>query len=261
MTLKFSLPGIIVGLVLLTFSCNTLTESPAPKATVSSVGVADEGISNREYASRLQQDGWPVEKLNTAATARYLSDTEKNMVLAHNLIRYNPSKFAELYVSEYISYYQDKHFHYPGRNEIILTHEGVKPARELYRELLRAKPLPLFYPSEKLSRAAKSHANYQSRTGQMGHEGQGGMRARIEREGKWETLIGENLAYGSWSGHDAVIGLMIDDGVPGRGHRVNILTPEFRVVGLGQAPHPEFPGGVYVIKYAGGFEDVKLSND
>jgi uncharacterized protein YkwD len=84
------------------------------------------------------------------------------------------------------------------------------------------------------------------------------MRARIERQGKWEKLIGENIAYGNWSAHDAILGLMIDDGVPGRGHRINIMTGEFRVLGVATPFTPQFEGGVYVIKYAGGFEDVNL---
>jgi hypothetical protein len=250
----FALMAIIsIALV----SCNLLAPT-TPKSTVSATMTADPGLSNREYASRLQKDGWPVERLNTAATANYLTDNEKNMILAHNLIRHDPVKYADLYVAEYFNYFQGREFHYPGSDVIMLTNEGIRPVRELYNELKKAKPLPLMYPSRKLTRAAVSHAEYQSRNGQMGHEGQGGMRARIEREGKWEKLIGENIAYGNWSAHDAILGLMIDDGVPGRGHRVNIMTGEFRVLGVAHRSHPSFEGGVYVIKYAGGFDDVNL---
>jgi uncharacterized protein YkwD len=249
-------------LIVLTFtwvfsSCNLFLAAPSTE-TKSSGLTADPGLSNREYAQRLQKDGWPIEILNTASNANYLSDVEKNMVLAHNLIRHNPVKYAELYVAEYMTYFKGNEFHYPGVNVIMLTQEGISPVRELYRELKKAKPLPLMYPSRKLSKAAESHASYQSRNGQLGHDGQGGMRARIEKQGKWEIMIGENIAYGNWSAHDAIIGLMIDDGVPDRGHRINILKENFRVVGVAHRSHPKFEGGVYVINYAGGFEDVKL---
>lgn len=245
-------------LLLLLASCSLFQTQKTPEKTSSSTRAADPGISNREYAQRLLLDGWPVELLNTASDANYLSDLEKNMILAHNLIRFDPPKYAQLYVAEYKEYFKGLEFHYPGSEVIILTREGVRPVRELYNELRKAKPLPLIVPSEKLSRAARSHARYQSRTGELGHDGQGGMRARIEREGTWQRLIGENIAYGSSSSHDAILGLMIDDGVPNRGHRINILTEAFRVAGVAHAPHPTFEGGVFVIKYAGGFEDVSL---
>ncbi len=239
-------------------ACNLLQPTTVPETGVSTSSAADPGLSNREYANRLRNDGWPVEILNTAAQANYLKDVEKNMVLAHNLIRYDPEKYADLYVSEYMTYFQGREFHYPGSDVIILTSEGLRAVRELHRELKKAEPLPLMFPSKKLSRAAASHAEYQSRNGEMGHSGQGGMRARIEREGKWQKVIGENIAYGNWSAHDAIIGLMIDDNVPDRGHRINILSEAFRVMGVAHRTHPEFEGGVYVIKYAGGFEDVEI---
>ncbi len=238
-------------------SCGLLTGFPVNTESASEVRAGDSAQTNMQYVERLNQDGWPAEKLNTAKNADYLTDIEKNMVLAHNLIRYNPERYADLYVTEYIEYYQGREFHYPGHDVIMMTREGVSPARELYRELSRTEPLPLLYPSEKLSAAARSHAEYQGQTGETGHDGQGGMLARIEREGEWENTIGENIAYGNWSAHDAIMGLMIDDGVPDRGHRINILEEDFRVIGVAHDFHPQFEGGVYVINYAGGFEDVK----
>ncbi len=222
------------------------------------VRAGDSGLTNQEYAERLKQDGWPAEKLNTAAGANYLSDTEKNVVLVHNLIRHDPVKYADLYVAEHKKFYSGKELRHPGVEYIILTHEGVLPAEELYSELQSTEPLPLFYVSEKLSAAASSHAEYQSRTGETGHGGQGGLQARIEREGEWKYTIGENITYGRWSGHSAVLGLMVDDGVPGRGHRINILNEDFRVLGVASESHPVYQGDVYVIKYAGDFEDVEI---
>jgi len=233
-------------------SVNKITESAGK------VRVGDSALTNLEYAAMIKQDGWPVEKLNTAADANYLSDTEKNVVLAHNLIRHDPVKYADLYVAEYKKFYSGKELRHPGVEYVILTNEGVLPAKELYSELQSTEPLPLFYVSEKLSAAAKNHAVHQSRTGEIGHGGQGGLQARIEREGEWKYTIGENITYGRWSGHSAVLGLMVDDGVPGRGHRINILNEDFRVLGVASESHPVYQGDVYVIKYAGDFEDVEI---
>jgi hypothetical protein len=212
-------------------------------------------LSNSAYAGLLREAGWPVDILNTAAEAAWLSDEEKNLVLAMNLIRHDPGRYAEMFVAPAISYYHGREYRFPGREEILMTREGVAPARELYRELKATPSLPLFHPSKGMSRAAASHAGAQSRSGQIGHAGQGGMRARIEREGQWMGLIAENIAYNSPSAHEAVIGLMIDDGVPDRGHRVNMLNENLQVVGVAWNTHPRFNGGVYVIKYAEEFRD------
>jgi hypothetical protein len=212
-------------------------------------------LSNTAYSGLLREAGWPVEILNTAAEATYLSDEEKNLVLAMNLIRHDPGKYADMFVAPAISYYRGMEYRFPAREEILMTREGVLPARELYRELKASLSLPLFYPSEGMSRAAASHAGEQSRSGRIGHAGQGGMRARIEREGRWSGVIAENIAYNSPSAHEAILGLMIDDGVPDRGHRVNMLKENLKMVGVAWATHPRFTGGVYVVKYAEEFWD------
>lgn len=212
-------------------------------------------LSNKDYAAKLQEHGWPVNQLNTAAGAEYLSDEEKNMILAMNLIRHDPIKYAGLYVQQFISFYRENTLHIPQLGYVIMTQEGARPARELLSVLRNTEPLPIFHPSEGLSRAAKSHARHQSRTGQTGHGGQGGTRARAEREGNWLSQLAENIAYGNPSAHYAILALMVDDGVPDRDHRINMLKPEFKVVGTSWDTHRRYQGGVYVIKYAAGFID------
>lgn len=217
----------------------------------STAGVADPGLTNEEYVLRLLADGWPVDTLNTAAFADYLDDDEKNIILAHNLVRYDPAKFARLYVAEYIGYFRDKEFHYPGVETIMLTREGAAPAEELYAELLRTRPVNLLYPAEGLSRAAASHLDYISQRGIRGHGGQGGLRSRIERKGNWMERIAENIAYGSFSAHDAVMYMLIDDQVVNRSHRKIILQPGLYKIGVAKGMHPAYPTGYsYVMNYA-----------
>ncbi len=221
----------------------------------------DPRLSNEEYASRIAADGWPVGQLNTAANASYLDEDEKNIILAHNLVRYNPEKFAMLYVAEFINYFRGNEFHYPEFGTILLTREGVTPANELYFELLKTEPMGILHPSEGLSQAAKLHATYLRRRGIRGHGGQGGIRARIERFGRWDGQIGENITYGNFSAHDAVIYLLIDDDVFDRSHRYNIMNPGFNYVGVAKDRHPGFPvGDMYVINYAYYFREHEISS-
>lgn len=47
-------------------------------------------------------------------------------------------------------------------------------------------------------------------------------------------------------------GLVVDDGVPNRGHRHNIFNPSYKIVGIGAYYHSEYRICV-VLDYAGGF--------
>ena len=242
---------VFILLIFLFFSCRTYLFPRADLTTISTSRVADPGLSHEEYVLRLLADGWPVDSLNTAASADYLDDDEKSIILAHNLVRSNPRKYARLYVAEYITYFQGKEFHYPGLPTIMLTREGAAPAEELFRDLMRSRPLNLLYPSRGLSKAAKSHVQYLCDLGIRGHGGQGGLRARIERHGEWDVRIAENIAYGNFSPHDAVLYLLIDDQVFDRSHRKILLNPGFQYVGVAKDRHPAYPTGyTYVMNYA-----------
>ena len=46
--------------------------------------------------------------------------------------------------------------------------------------------------------------------------------------GMAKTSSGENISYGSPDGEDVVESLFIDDGIPSRGHRDNLMDPNFR---------------------------------
>ncbi len=107
-------------------------------------------------------------------------------------------------------------------------------------------------PSPALTRAAADHARDQSQSGATGHRGSDGtsVAERVARYGSWQTCIGEVIAYGFGTGAEVVSQLLIDDGVASRGHRTNLLRPQFRHVGIAAAPHPNLRH-VVVIALAG----------
>ncbi len=250
--------SVIVFVMLMSTSCRSIFSLYVDTSDKSAQAVGAPGISNREYVNRLIADGWPAEILNTAAGAGYLDDDEKNLILAHNLVRYDPKRFAELYVTEYISYFRGNEFHYPDLDKILITYEGAEPAQRLYRELINTRPMGLLIPSPGLSLAARSHINYLVQNLTRGHDGQGGLIARVEHYGRWDVKLGENISYGNFSAHDALLYMLIDDKVPDRSHRRIILTPDFRFAGIAKAKHPAFPTGFsYVINYAHHFEEYR----
>ena len=57
--------------------------------------------------------------------------------------------------------------------------------------------------------------------------GERGTQERIERHGEWSGALGENLSFGCASAERVVLQLLVDDGVPSRGHRANILNANF----------------------------------
>jgi uncharacterized protein YkwD len=63
----------------------------------------------------------------------------------------------------------------------------------------------------------------------------------------------ENVDYGQFtSGRDVVVDLIVDDGVPDRGHRRNIFDPSARVAGVACGRHPRY-GSMCVIDQVGSY--------
>lgn len=56
----------------------------------------------------------------------------------------------------------------------------------------------------------------------------------------WESTIGENIMYNCMTPLEAVLNLCIDDGVPSRGHRVNIFKSEYYYTGPYTAMHSTY---------------------
>jgi uncharacterized protein YkwD len=63
-------------------------------------------------------------------------------------------------------------------------------------------------------------------------------------------MIAENIAYGKLTAPMMVLGFIIDDGIPDRGHRKNIFNPELRYAGVARGDHKQF-GIMCVIDFAG----------
>ncbi len=203
--------------------------------------------------------GWPVPKLATAAEAEYLHDIEKDVILHLNMARSDPSHYARDFIAPKKQFYKGKTYLEPGGPANFagyITNEGVKAITESVSVMQATAPMGLLLPSKGLSLATNDHASDQSKTGKTGHNGSDHSDTviRVKRYGNWIHTIGENIAYGPNTGRDIVVDLLVDDGVPDRGHRKNILNKEFKVAGVSIQRHPQY-GFVCVIDFAGGFED------
>jgi uncharacterized protein YkwD len=83
-----------------------------------------------------------------------------------------------------------------------------------------------------MARAARDHVNDIGPKGLFSHTGTDKSTpfTRMNRYGKWTEFAGENLGSGYTTGRDMVLQMLVDDGVPSRGHRKNILNPKFRTL-------------------------------
>lgn len=202
-------------------------------------------------------ENWNIALLDTARTVDYLSEIEKDVILEMNKARSNPKKYAEHYLVPFAKRFRSNGTYMKG-NITMMTNEGVDAVNECIKEMSMKRAVEILKPAKGLSLAAQSHATSQAKTGQLGHNGTDGSTpfTRIKKHGTYRTA-GENIAYGSKSGQEIVINLLVDDGVKNRGHRKNILNPEFTQTGVGYAEGHKTYEAECVITYAGGYEERK----
>jgi len=194
--------------------------------------------------------------LSLAAPASAVEENLAVQVLAEiNLARSAPRTYAG-YLRELRGRFRGKAYLLPDSSSRVITLEGKGAMDEAIRYLSRQKPLPPLGWSDGLAAAAAELAEEQGRSGATGHVGRQsrGMKQRIERHGRWERQIAENIGYGPKSAREMVMQLIIDDGVKGRGHRKNIFTKEFTTAGVACGPHPRFDT-MCVIDFSGGFRE------
>jgi len=195
-----------------------------------------------------------ISQPRNAGDAEFLSPLEHAVVSEINKARTVPKDYSS-FLEQYKRYYDKKLLRLPGETP-ILTKEGVGGVVEAIRFLRSIKPIAPLNPSKGMSSGARDRVTDQQSSGSSPHMGSDGSqpRDRVNRYGTWEKSIGENIAYGSDKARNIVMGLIIDDGVSGRGHRKNIFNPDFRAIGVACGRHATYRI-VCVITFAGGYKE------
>ena len=184
-----------------------------------------------------------------------MTDFEAELAATVNRMRRDPAWLAAR-LARLRKNYEGDYLNLPGVDAPILTSEGTAAVDEAIAAARRSRSRPELRLSPGLNRAARAHAVEIGRDGSLEHSGRDGSEPheRMGRHGKVTGLSGENIGTGYGDGEVMALSLYIDDGVPGRGHRRNLLEADFRVFGVGCARHGRY-GSVCVLDFAAGYRE------
>jgi hypothetical protein len=166
-----------------------------------------------------------------------------------NLLRRDPPAYAR-HLERLLPRFEGKLLRRPGR-PLLRTDEGPAAVREAIAALKARRAVPQLRWSPGLAAAAADHVRDQGPTGGLEHRGtdQSDPTRRASRYGRWIRGLAENIAYGENPAREVVIQLLIDDGVPDRGHRNNMLDGDWSTEGIACGPHRRY-GQMCVMDFA-----------
>jgi uncharacterized protein YkwD len=171
-----------------------------------------------------------------------------------NRLRSDPASYAS-YLEAMLSRFDGSVLERPGR-PFLRTEEGAPAVQEAIAALRAARPVQPLHWSSGLARAAADHVRDQGPVGGTEHSGTDGSdpARRMERYGQWRGAVAENIAYGENPARDVVLQLVVDDGVPNRGHRDALLEASWGISGVACGRHRDY-GQICVMDYAMGYEE------
>lgn len=156
-----------------------------------------------------------------------------------NAMRADPDRYSERLL-DYRDRFDGLIVYGEDEESPVQTREGARPVDEAIGALRRSVPLPQLREGRLLARAAADHVTAQSRSGEVGHYSQGhNPPARLVARGGGQ-YVSEVIAYGEGSPESVIRQLLVDDGVPGRGHRFELLSARYRYAGVACGPHPRW---------------------
>ena len=159
------------------------------------------------------------------------------VVAETNYARQQPQAYADV-IQQWAAYFRGQLLILPGITA-LMTHEGAPAVWEAVRALRATKPMGALTEFAPLDLAADDLVKEQGPRGGRGHVSLDGSQpwTRMQRHATGLTGFGEANTYGPTDARSVVIGLLVDDGVPSRGRRQNLLNPVFKYAGVGCGRH------------------------
>lgn len=176
-----------------------------------------------EFNEAIDSSNVDFTKLKTANSEVGLNTMDKEMIKEINFARQYPKVYASI-VADYLA---DK-----SKSWVGLSKAEYNAGTELIEELKEMSSSQLLYPKACVYEAAKKHGEDCKSRGFTGHTGSDGS-SPFSRISKFcPDLSGnENIVGGRKNARVLVIQLLIDAGISSRGHRYNMLNPNWEYVG------------------------------
>jgi uncharacterized protein YkwD len=183
--------------------------------------------------------------LVTAPRPAHAGGFEDAVLAELNRVRTNPQAYAQELRGREIT-----PANYAMDADDGLDQEDPEAVADAIDYLMRQRPLPPLTQNGRLAAAADEHVATQGPTGEIGHGPPGNFAQRMRDEGVFAGIEAESISYGQPTPRDVIRQLIVDSGVPSRGHRKDLLGSAFQAAGVGCGRHAEY-GSMCVIDLAG----------
>lgn len=162
-------------------------------------------------------------QINTAENEVGLTAMDKEMIKEINFVRQYPKVYASI-VAEHLAK--------ESKSWWGLSKDEYDAGMELIDELKEMPPAQLLYPKKCVYQAARKHGEDCKKRGYTDHTGSDGS-SPFSRISQFCTGLrgNENIVGGKKDARVLVIQLLIDSGISSRGHRYNMLNPDWQYIG------------------------------
>ena len=189
-----------------------------------------ESKNNSVQAKNANEKPMVNESLGTTDS---FTEFENGILDEINAVRGNPQQYAD-YLEDIRKYYKDKLFTFPDRTP-VLTIEGTTAIDDAVANLRIAKPTNPLKSSGLIHRASNDQMKDFLSGTKLGHKGSDGSMPdeRLSRYMSLDSIrMGENVVMSRGGARDIILQMLVDDGIPSRSHRRNLLDPEFQFIGI-----------------------------
>ena len=169
-------------------------------------------------------DAKQIAKAHKASRGIFSTARERELIFYCNLARMNGPLFIRTILKPFLEESGDTTFSDYKQSLVVALNRQQKNKQPLHYSMV-------------MNIMAKSYAAKAGRRGYVGHNG---IDKRFSIQRALRHTYGENCSYGEYTGLDVAISLLIDEGVPNLGHRLNILNTDFKKVGAGFAKHSKY---------------------
>lgn len=179
-------------------------------------------LQDKPFSYKAPVDSALWATLKTSPTFPTLSNEQKWMFYWTNLFRRDPLLFFNSVIRPFLD-------QFPEAN----TAEAIS----LEADVQSVGTLPVLFPDHGLNTMARLHAkDMAARNGIITHTSSSGKQfaQRLREAGRYHCGA-ENVFSGSQAALEALIILLLDHGVPDKGHRANLLDPTYTIMGTATA--------------------------